>query len=179
MPQPINPHIRAQLIDLYAQTHSYAAVSRQLGLSYLSVRRICQRYEREGKAGLLPRYSHCGPKQIKSDPLIHRAACWLKRLHPSWGAEFILLQLKERYPTRSLPTGRTLQIWFRSVGLIQAKSRLAREKKSWAKGVHDTWQIDAKEQQRIEDKTPCSWLTITDEHSGSLLAAPLFPPREN
>jgi transposase len=175
MPQSINPLVREQVISIYKETGNYAEVSRQTDVCYHSVRRLCKRYEREGDHGLIPKYANCGPKEIKSDPLIYRSACWLKRLHGKWGADFILLKLKERYPDRWVPTSRTLQNWFLVKGLNIPKSRPPKEVKKWAKEAHDTWQIDAKEQQKTQDGTPCVWLTITDEKTGALLSAPSFP----
>jgi hypothetical protein len=42
---------------------------------------------------------------------------------------------------------------------------------------HEVWAVDAKEQIRLGDGSLVSWLTVTDEGSGAILKAELFPPR--
>lgn len=40
---------------------------------------------------------------------------------------------------------------------------------------HTVWAMDAKEQIQLADGQSVSWLTITDEGSGAVLSATLFP----
>lgn len=175
MAQPLNPHLRRSIIDAHTSGESYASISRRLHLNYGTVRTLCKRYESSGDAGLIPRYHNCGPKGIKSDALIYRASCWLKRRHPKWGADFIHTILSDRYPNRPIATPRTFQYWFRSKGLTPPRSKPPKEDHRWAKAVHEVWQVDAKEQQKTADRQPCTWLSVVDEHSGALLEAPVFP----
>lgn len=106
-----------------------------------------------------------------------RAALWLKRLHGSWGAPFIQLQLRERYGKERVPAVRTLQTWFRSRGLTKPRQRLAAPSIGTSKAVHNIWQVDAKENLTLLDGTRACYLTITDEHSGAGLDALVFPPQ--
>ncbi|WP_169521694.1 DDE-type integrase/transposase/recombinase [Spirosoma spitsbergense] len=74
-----------------------------------------------------------------------------------------------------LPSIRTLQLWFKAAGLTKPRPQLLNSPKVWAEYPHQVWQVDAKEQQRTLDGTKVCWLTVVDEKSGAVLAAPVFP----
>ena len=50
------------------------------------------------------------------------------------------------------------------------ETKIPRPKGDWAKKVHETWQIDAKERIVLADGSQGCWLTIIDEKSGATLA---------
>lgn len=148
-------------------------------MSYSAVWMVWNRFVTEGTAGLSPRYDHNGRPGPGRSCLIFRAALWLKRLHPDWGAVVIHTVLKERYGSANLVASRQMNRWFRKAGLSNRGSRMPKNSKDWAWKVHDTWQVDAKEQQRLGSGEQTCWLTIVDEKSGALLEAPPFPPWED
>ena len=71
---------------------------------------------------------------------------------------------------------RTLQRWFRREG-IQKPRGDQRPKVRVKRGQvpHEVWALDAKEDIQLADDSYVSWLTITDEGSGAILSATLFP----
>lgn len=166
---------RQQLVELRTQGKSYRQISQELGLSYDAVRRICKRQQRLGEVGLLPDYKQCGIQGIRLSTFYHRVSLWLKRLHPMWGAPYIRLQLDARYTMGRLPSIRTLQLWFKMANLTKPPRQLLISHKQWAEYPHQIWQVDAKEHQRTLDGTKVCWLTVVDEKSGAVLAAPVFP----
>ena len=166
---------RRAVIDAYRAGHSCNALAKRFKLNYNTVRTLCLRYRTQGEAGLAPRYDRCGRQAITFAPLIYRAACWLKRRHPGWGAPCIRLVLQERYPTLSLPAVRTLQRWFKKAGLTPKRAKVPQPKGKWAGKPHQIWQVDAKEHLRLGEGQRACYLTITDEHSGAFIAAPVFP----
>jgi transposase len=168
-------HVRRQVIQHYSKGNTLIAISEHLHLCYCTVRRICKRYQQEGAAGLQPHYEHCG-RPRSSTALIQRAALWLKRLHPNWGAPLIRFILKSRYRRTTLPSERTLQRWFRLAGLYKSKTSFPASKDKWARGVHDCWQVDAKEKLHLSSGQKACYLTIVDEKSGCLLNTFVFPP---
>ena len=177
MPCALSPSLRQQIVTQWAKGSSLIAISELYGLSYSTVRNICHRFQTEGCKGLTPHYFNCGRKgAARGDYRLWRAALWLKRLHPRWGAALILLLLKARYRRAVLPGERTLQRWFHSAGLYKAKSSFPLPLQPWAKRVHDIWQIDAKEKLHLASGQRTCYLTVVDEKSGSLLAAFVFPP---
>ena len=122
---PIDMSTRLQIIEQFQLGKSKKSISDAFSVSYPTVLTLIKRYEEEGQSGLKPKYVHCGPQTIKSDSLIYRTSLWLKRLHPQWGAPFILLQLKERYGKQIefFPSERTLQRWFRQAGYNKPREK--------------------------------------------------------
>lgn len=123
MPAAIDMALRRTIVRERAAGRSYASLARQFGLAYNTVRTVCRRYVQEGESGLVPHYDACGPKSVKHDRLIYRAACALKRHHPRWGAALIRLKLEQRYSERPLPAVRTMQTWFKRAGLNLPRSK--------------------------------------------------------
>ena len=171
--------IRQQIVQLRAQGKSYRQISQELGVSYDVVRRICKRQRQQGEIGLIPRYKQCGITGIRLSAFYHRVSLWLKRVHPLWGAPYIRLQLDQRYTMGRIPSVRTLQLWFKAANLTKPRRQLLNSPKVWADQPHQVWQIDAKEHQRTLDGMRVCWLTVVDEKSGAVLAAPVFPLRSN
>lgn len=170
---------RQQIVQMRKQGKSYQHISQQLGVSYDAVRRICKRQQQQGEAGLLPNYKRCGSEGIRLSAFYHRVSLWLKRAHPLWGAPYIRLQLDTRYGMGRLPSIRTLQLWFKKANLTKPRPQLLNTPKVWADQPHQIWQVDAKEHQRTLDGTKVCWLTVVDEKSGAVLAAPVFSLRPN
>ena len=179
MAAALAPAIRRSILQGHLEGQSYSALARLFGVAYQTVRTLCLRYEAEGEAGLRPRYDRCGKRALRSEALFYRAACFLKRKHPQWGAPLFRLQLERRYrarfPVKRLPSVRTMQAWFKARGLQAPHSKPPRPPKRWAEAVHQVWQVDAKEDQYTAQGQAVCWLTVTDEHSGALLAARVFP----
>lgn len=171
--------LREQILKEWQSGKSFVKIASEHKIAYQSVQSWCHRFKKEGKAGLKPRYARCGPQAIKTDPLIYRCALWLKRLHSKWGAPLIRLKLQQRYPEKKIPGERAFQNWFRKAGLNAPRSKHPKQEKQWAKKVHEVWQVDGKEEQLIQDNKPACWLTMVDEYTGGLIAAPAFPKKES
>ena len=127
MGRPIDMATRIQIIEQCQKGHSKKSISKSLSVSYPTVIQLTKRYEKEGSLGLKPKYHNCGPSTIKSNYLLYRASLWLKRLHPQWGAPFILVLLKERYGKNisedDFPSERTLQRWFKKAGYNKPREK--------------------------------------------------------
>jgi transposase len=176
MPVALSLTLRQLIVREANKGHSLVHISDTYHLSYTTVCRIYQRYQREGAPGLVPHFFNCGVKKLTDrQRLYRRTALWLKRLHPKWGAGFIKVLLERRYHKR-WPCTRTLQRWFKQAGLVAKKTRFAYEQASWVTKPHDLWQVDAKEKLRLKSGRRCCYLTFVDQKSGSLLKAFVFPP---
>ncbi|MCI0560578.1 MAG: helix-turn-helix domain-containing protein [Nitrososphaera sp.] len=175
MPVPIPVPIRQSIVQRHEQGESLWAIAKELDISLWTVRQIWRRYRKQAEAGLLPKYESGGKSRRKK--LIYRAGIWLKRLHGNWGGGLIRLLLKQRWSDKKIPHERTLQRWFREAGVNIAKRRLPAQNSSRAKRVHEVWQMDATSHVALADGSEVSWLTISDEMSGAILAAEVFPPK--
>jgi hypothetical protein len=178
MPGALPVTVRQQVIELKMKGSSLPSIAEEQQLSYVTLLRLWKRYKAAGTSGLTPHYNKCGPAAgSRCAPLIYRAALWLKRCHPHWGAALIRVILQDRYKDMSVPAERTLQHWFSTKKLYKLKSRFPVLSSSIpACQPHDVWQIDAKEKLCLLSGQKVSYLSVVDQHSGALLKAAVFPP---
>jgi len=175
MPCALPMTVRQQVIELRTKGSSLQSIAIEQQLSYSTLLRLWKRYKAEGTVGLTTHYNNCGPVAgPRCSPVIYRAAVWLKRCHPDWGAALIRVILKDRYKDLAIPSERTLQQWFRAKQLYKPKSRFP-VVQSIAQQAHDVWQIDAKEKLCLTGGQKASYLSVVDEKSGCLLKAAVFP----
>lgn len=175
MPSAIAVPIRQQIVELRAQGKSYLEIAAELRQSRSSVRRICRRYQGDDPQSLQPDYERCGHQGIEFERLVYRGAIYLKRRHPSWGGGIIRVKLQQRWSDRAIPTERTLQRWFHQAGVNSSPLRVATPRRVRASVVHQCWQVDAVSHQTLAEGQHACWLSSTDETSGALLEASVFP----
>jgi transposase len=175
MPAATPIHIRRLIIGRREAGESYAAIGRELSVPYITVRKVYQHYQQTGQEE--PSYERCRHSRVRKAEAIYQQAIALKGGHPGWGAGLIWVELAEQFDEQQLPSIRTLQRWFHRAKLTprrrerQPAGQLAR-----GEAVHQVWALDAKEQIQLQDGSYVSWLTISDEASGAVLEASLFPP---
>ena len=174
MPVPIPMAIRQKIVELHRSGISLKNIAQNLRLSFWTVRKLW-RSARE-QASVPPNYAACGPAQPRTARLVYRAAHWLKRRHPAWGARFVLALFAERWPHQTLPHPRTVQRWWQRAQLSQPRLSLPPQHKARAQQVHEVWQMDATSHLRLADQSGASWLSLVDEVSRAVLAAVAFPP---
>lgn len=174
MPAALPNHQRAEIVERRQRGERFSSIARTMGISYEAVRKICHRYVKTGELG--PGYERCRHTEVRHDPAIYHEAVALKQAHPSWGAGLIWTELAEAFDEADLPSQRTLQRWFRRAGVQRtAADRTPQMRVKRGKQAHEVWAIDAKEAVQLADGSCVSWLTVTDEGSGAILDAQLFP----
>lgn len=178
MPAAIALKIRKEIVQRRAAGASYAAISRELEVSYGAVRNIDRQYQQTGK--LKPNYEACARVGIRKDEAIYERVIALKRAYPTWGAGLIWVELADEFGEEDLPCERTLQRWFHRADLVERKAGNPVSDVKVGRGteVHEVWALDAKEQMRLADGGYASWVVMTDEGSGAMLEAHAFPPQE-
>lgn len=179
MPQPIACSIRHTVVTLRRRGNKLSEIAKQVGISNSSVKNILRRHRKRGDSGLLTDYANCGQGGIRSEQLVFRQFCALRRWHPSWGYDKIFSMIGAKYPVAKLPTRRTVYRWWRSLGLVVPKSKAPANEKCWASAAHQVWQIDAKEMIPIKTGQRHCWLNIVDEFTGTVIDPPVFPPGED
>jgi transposase len=176
MPRPIPVPVRQVMFRLWQRGVGAPEIAASLGVPCSTVSRMLQRFRREGGAAIPPSYR--SPADDFMPPENVQAAIALRREHPTWGAEFIRVQLHEANPQRQVPTARTLRRWFERADLAPAPAgRRPRAESERTTIPHDTWQMDAKEHIKLKKNKQASWLRITDECSAAVLHTTVFPPR--
>lgn len=175
MPAAKSMQIRREMVRRREGGETLASISRELGVGYETVRKVWGRYQQTGEVE--PRYAACVHTEIRKSRVIYECAIALKRSHPSWGAGLIRVELAGQVEGADLPSQRTLQRWFRRGGVANPRpNHQAKVSVTRGKEPHEVWAVDAKEQIRLGDGSSVSWLTVTDEGSGAILDAVLFPP---
>ena len=178
MPQAIPVPIREKIVKLKKRGKTIEAIAEQLELSFSTVRQIWRRYRDKGEEGLAINYQCCGRRGIRSPQFVSKQAIKLRTEHPKWGAGLIRVVMQQKWPDLQIPSERTLQRWFLAQGLSKRKNRYLTQNRTRANSVHEVWQMDAKERVALADKSQSSWMTITDERSGAIIASVIFPPRD-
>lgn len=176
MPAPLSIDIRRQIVERHTQGESLVAISEEMHLSYNTAKRIWRHWKRHQK--LAPNYEQAKQRGTRKYPQVWAAAVQMKRDHPEWGAVLIRLKLAEQQWVEGLPSSRTLQRWFRAAGVGKAPKVRTQRAGPVKRGqaAHEVWAIDAKEQITLGDGSQVSWLAVTDEGSGAVLDAAVFPP---
>jgi len=177
MPRPIPVPVRQIMFRLWQEGWNAPQLAERFGVSGPTVYRLLQRFRLDGVAGVTPGYHRSGDNF--TPPAGVRAAIDLRREHPTWGAEFIRMQLLETDPARPVPSARALRRWLARADLSPAPAgRRPRVKAERAASPHEAWQMDAKEHINIRNNHQVSWLRLIDECSGAVLHTTVFPPRE-
>jgi len=171
--------IRLEIIRRYKTGMKISQIAKEIDLSRGTIHSLINRYLIEGEKGLNPRYSNCGKLRPSEKDFIYRAVRCMRKWHPTWGGEKIHAELLLSRPKLKLPEVRTLYRWFNWEDLTPSRTRLPKAVKSWAKELHEGWQVDAKEEMRTVDGEKQCWLNIVDEHSGTVIDPPVFPPQED
>jgi hypothetical protein len=177
MPRALSVPIREEIVRRHQQGQGLTTIALELHLSYYTVRQIWHLYRTHGAAGLKPRYHACARAAPPNHAAVLQQACELKRLHPTWGAGLIRIELTKQFANQNIPSIRTLQYHFRAAGVNRPRrKRRPRPVVARASRVHEVWQVDAVEKAKLADGREASWLTVTDEASGAILATELSPP---
>ena len=172
---PHDQQTRMKVIELHIEEkQSMSKISTDLGISYTCIRTWVKRYKEEGEKGLIPKYD-MNSRPSNFSPEVINQAFEYKKVHPKWGAPFIIVKLEDDFPEKLLPKARWLQQLFNREGLQPQKAKLPNPKIKWAKQVFDCVQVDAKERLKTADGKDCCYLNFVDEYSGSELDAFLFP----
>jgi transposase len=181
MGKPIAPTIRRQIIDLRQQGHTYLRIHQALGVNQRSVEKIWQAYQKRGESSM-ELYKNCTGPAPKISEEVRQDAIAMKRAHPGWGVEVVLIELARKYreagKTMRLPAPRTLNSIFVSAKVNTPRKRCSLPKLKVKRGVapHVVWAVDAKEGILLSDHTYSCTLNITDEGTGAILAFVHFPP---
>lgn len=176
MGQATSISIRQNIVAAHRNGVRKAEIARMHGINYGTVHTICRRYDAQGEAGLFPRYAKCGRSEKSQGEVAFRLVRLMKHLHPGWGVAYILQRIRRDYPGLELQSERQYQRRLRPAGKHPYKMVLPKPlSANRAAAAHDTWQIDAKERFALQDGQGACYLNVTDEATGAILAARVFP----
>src|SRR4051812_15025836 len=177
MPRALPLETRLEIVQRHLDGQSLPQIALELRLSHDTVRALWRAYRDRGEGALAVRYRGCGRSTPAAPAEVCDAACRLKHDHPTWGAGRVRLELLETFASDRVPSTRVLQRAFQRAGVNRPR-RPRRPRASLVRALapHEVWQVDAVEKARLATGEEVSWLTVTDEFSGALLAGELSPP---
>jgi transposase-like protein len=176
MPKAIAVAVRRQIVERHSGGERLSSIARDLSMPYESLRKVWRYYRHTGQ--LAPNYQACGKRGVRASRRVYRAAVWLKRLHPTWGAALIGQVIQDKWETEIVPHKRSLQRWFVQAG-VQAPKPKAEGQARVGRGTaaHNIWEMDSREAIQLARGEKVSWLVVSDEASGAVLGGTVFPPR--
>src|SRR4051794_928325 len=175
MPRAIPVDLRQTIVERHRAGAALPVIAQDLGLSPWTVRTLWRRYRDHGDAGLRPAYAACGRPGPRHAPAVYAAALALRRAHPGWGAGLIRTELATAHPGWALPHEATVRRWVRAAGLARPRRPPRPPHPPRAAVPHARWQLDATEQIVLADGSRVSWLATSDEATGAILGAVVFP----
>lgn len=167
---------RQKAFDLWESGEKKSVISRTLQVDYDTLLGWIKRFKTEGRQGLELRYHRCGGRSKISTEVYDRAITH-RQTHGGWGCSYIRLKLVAEFGEGAVPSVRQLHRWIKAKGLISGTTRLPAVDSPWANQPLKRVQVDANEQLECSDGVKCCYLNFTDEHSGAVLDAFVFPPR--
>jgi hypothetical protein len=177
MPRSLPVDLRQTIIERRRGGASLPVIARDLRLSPWTVRTLWRRYRDRGEAGVVPDYAACGRSGPRYPQPLYAHALAIRRAHPGWGAGLIRLEVGGAFPDQPLPHEATLRRWFREAGLAPPPPPPRSPDPPRAQVPHERWQLDATEQIALADGSRVSWLAASDEATGAMLGAVVFPLR--
>jgi hypothetical protein len=177
MPRPTPMPLRQAILYRWHKGQSVSKIAEAIHVVPRTVRHLVRRIRHQGDSAVNASYHRAKTLEPKGSADLFQSAVRLRQQHPTWGAGLIRVILRRDGVSSSPPCERTLQRWFRRVGLASAPvgRRLGRSDQR-AKSPHEIWQMDAKEQVRLACQERVSWLRIVDECTGAVLWTAVFPP---
>ena len=174
MPAPTALEIRREIVRRHQEGDTLKVIGHDLNVPYETVRKVWRHWRRFGK--LTANYEQAKKRGTREYASVYEEAVEMKREHPKWGAQLIHLELEKSH--ERLPSVRTLQRWFREVGVSNSAKvrRTHSEVVRRGQQVHQVWAVDAKERMKLADESSACWLVVTDEMSGAILGGEVFPP---
>jgi len=139
----------------------------QYGISRKTGYKWVERFEAEGRGGLVDhsRRPHHSPNA--TDAEVVTALCDMRRRHPTWSARKLLAVLRREAPNRSWPARSTGCALLKAQGFVRARRPRPRTKATAIAltppaGVNDLWTTDFKGEFRTGDHAYCYPLTLRD-----------------
>lgn len=158
---------RQEMARLAAMGQPYQAIADQEGVGFWTVRKWVRRAKQGGLPALLTHFGRPATGSMASfDPLVRYVGLRLKRKHPTWGAAYIIKQMRDHRLLQDtpLPDATTLWRYWRSFGDRLYKQRHPYEAKLPLSGVaHGVWQLDAKESVPVEGVGATTFNQARDE----------------
>lgn len=164
------------------QGKSLQEIAEELNASFSCVRKWWRRARKEGLKGLQDRPRGRPKKGTLSqfDPRVAQVALTLKQRHPRWGADRILVEMRQMTELQGLvlPSRSRLAVFLkeRCPGCVAPRKRRSSPPSAppSATAVHQIWQLDHQENYRLSDSTVVTVCNVRDPFGGAIIASCAF-----
>jgi putative transposase len=153
---------------------SMTELCEQYGISRKTGYKWVDRYERDGRSGLIdqPRRPHQSPRA--TDHAVVALLCEARRRHPTWGARKLIAVLSGAHPGLPWPARSTACALLKAHGLVRTRRRRLRARAPAAPlppvtRPNEVWTTDFKGEFRTGDGQYCYPLTVRDAFSRYVL----------
>lgn len=167
---------RIAIVEQHQAGKSYHQIAQAMGLNYYTVRHWCRLHRDAGWIALQAQKATRQGSLSQFHPLVAYVALRLKRQHPGWGLDKILLEMSRRPSLQGLklPQRSTLHRYyqqFRPRLQRHRPSRVERPKlESTVSNVHDCWQMDFKGEVSLGKVGKVKPFVLCDAYSSAPLA---------
>ena len=170
---------RVRLVERHLKGEALQGIAQEMGLNYYTVRHWWRTYQKDGWAALVPRRVGAPTLGVmrRFEPVVRYVALRLKREHPAWGLDLILLHLSRRPSLRGqrLPKRSVLGAYYQQFAprLKEHRPLPTRRPQQPAQptveAVHQCWQVDFKGEETIPGVGLVKPFIVCDKFSGALL----------
>jgi len=181
--EPLTKEERERIYRAKLEGKTLEEAAAEVGCSLSCARKWWRRGRDEGLKGLRDRPR--GPSRrgalSRFDPRVAETALSLKRRHPRWGPDRVLVELRADPNLQGLrlPSRSRLAVFFHEQCPECVAKRKPRPPKPppppRATGVHEIWQLDIQEGIRLADGTIASICNIRDPVGAAIIASRAFP----
>ena len=180
--QPLRPNERQRIYQRKLEDKTLAEIAIELGRSVPGVRKWWRRGRDQGLAGLEDRQRGPHPSGIlcRFDERVRQAALRLKRAHRRWGADRVLLELRQEPEVigLKLPHRTRLSAFFKQECpecLARHHPRLGKPPAPpLATAVHEVWEVDNQEKVLLSDGCIATICNVRDAVGAAQIASQAF-----
>ena len=179
---PLTVVEKEQIVQARGQGKTLAEIAVALHCSRACVRKWWRQHGAEGRKGLRARRRGRGPSGLLAgiDARVRATALRLKRAHPGWGADRVMIELQDDQRLRKLrlPHRSQLTAFFKRCcpdcvkTYRPAPAPVARP--AAATGVHEQWQLDCQEGLRLRNGHVATLCNIRDPVGAAMIASQAF-----
>lgn len=172
---------RSKFIRLWLRKEeSFSFVCSRFGISRKTGYKWVERFLSQGFPGLAPRSRASLHHPNAVEKAVESRVLSLRRQHPRWGPDKLLVKFEQALPELSVPSRSTVARILKRHGLVQ-EHRRRRHASPTPHGLTDStqsnavWSIDYKGQFRLGNGQLCYPLTLCDHYSRYILCCQGFP----
>ncbi|MGK7911062.1 MAG: DDE-type integrase/transposase/recombinase [Synechococcus sp.] len=160
-----------KISELSTEGKTDPEIAIELDIGFWVVRKWRRWFQKQGRTGLISKMGRPSKGALSTfSPELRKAICRIRKAHPGWGADSILvsLRLDEGWDASELPSRSRVAFLLKQEGLTRPykhQSPLLQPKPQPVEHPHQEWQLDAKGKTTVAGVGSISLINITDVFS--------------